>query len=233
MNVFLVSAHPEPKSFNSAMARQIVDVMTEAGHEVVVSDLYAMNFNPVASAADFTARSNPDYLVYALEQRNGVKAGTIAPDIARELDKLDSCDLLILNFPVFWFSTPAILKGWIDRVLVSGRSYGGMRFYERGGFAGKRAAVSISLGGRPHMFGDEGIHGQLTDMLRHLLRGTLYYVGFDVVPPFTAWHVPYVSDEDRQTILKEHREWLARIDTLEPMRFPRMDEFDERLYPKT
>jgi len=232
MNVFLVTAHPEPKSFNRAMADQTATVMRDAGHEVVVSDLYAMDFNPVASGADFEARHNPDYLVYALEQRHGVKAGTIAPDIQQELDKLEKCDLLVLNFPIFWFSTPAILKGWIDRVLVSGRTYGGMRFYENGGLAGRRAAVSVSLGGRPHMFGDEGIHGPLTDMLRHLLRGTLYYVGFEVVPPFTAWHVPYVSDEDRGMILREHRDWLARIETLEPMRFPRMDDFDERLYAK-
>lgn len=62
-----------------------------------------------------------------------------------ELDKLLACDLLVLSFPVFWFSVPAILKGWIDRVLVSGSVYGGMRFYDRGGFKGKRAV------GRRHL----------------------------------------------------------------------------------
>ena len=232
MNVFIVAAHPEPKSFNVAMRDQAADFFRAAGHEVAVSDLYAMNFNPVAGAADFGERRDPDYLVYALEQRHGVETGTIAPDIARELEKLLWCDVLFLNFPVFWFSTPAILKGWIDRVLVSGRTYGGMRFYENGGLAGKQALVSISLGGRPHMFGEKAIHGRLEDMLRHLLRGTLHYVGFEVMPPFVAWHVPYISDEERGAILRDHRDWLARAHSLEPLRFPRMDEFDERLYPK-
>ena len=66
----------------------IVATLQGAGHDVQVSDLYAMNWNPVASAADFQARSNPDYLIYALEQREAVKAGVIAADIAAELDKL-------------------------------------------------------------------------------------------------------------------------------------------------
>ncbi|MBA5790674.1 NAD(P)H-dependent oxidoreductase, partial [Escherichia coli] len=73
------------------------------------------------SAADFGVRKNPDYLVYALEQRENVAAHAIAPDIAAELDKLAACDLLILSFPLFWCSVPAIMKGWIDRVLVSGK----------------------------------------------------------------------------------------------------------------
>ena len=231
MNVFVVSAHPEPKSFNTAMRDQTVEVLRADGHEVVVSDLYEMDFNPIASAADFGAPTNPDYLVYALEQRNGVKTGSIAPDIAAELEKLFWCDLLVLNFPLFWFSTPAILKGWIDRVLVSGRTYGGKRFYENGGLAGRRAVVNLSLGGREHMFGETAIHGPLNDMLRHLLRGTLYYVGFQVLPPFVAWHIPYLSDEQRTAILHDHRDWLGTIDTLEPLEFPRMDQFDERLYP--
>jgi hypothetical protein len=87
---------------------------------VQVSDLYAMQWNPVASAADFSPRENPDYLVYALEQRLGVKKQSIAADIQGELHKLLWAYLLIRNFPIFWFSAPAMLKGWIDRVLVSG-----------------------------------------------------------------------------------------------------------------
>ncbi|MFT2568389.1 NAD(P)H-dependent oxidoreductase, partial [Escherichia coli] len=53
MNVLIVFAHNEPHSFNAAMKNLAVDVMRSKGHEVVVSDLYAMNFNPVASASDF------------------------------------------------------------------------------------------------------------------------------------------------------------------------------------
>ncbi|BAO62110.1 NAD(P)H dehydrogenase [Pseudomonas protegens Cab57] len=231
MNVLIVHAHPEPQSFTAALRDQARSTLEAQGHQVQVSDLYAMNWNPVASAADFASRDNPDYLVYALEQRLGVKNQSIALDIQAELDKLLWADLLILNFPVFWFSVPAMLKGWIDRVLVSGVCYGGKRFYDQGGLAGKKALVTLTLGGREHMFGEGAIHGPLQDMLRPLLRGTLAYVGYDVLEPFVAWHVPYISQEAREAFLHSYRQRLQHLADDQPLVFPRLDQFDEALYP--
>lgn len=231
MKVLIVHAHPESQSFTAALRDLARETLEGQGHEVQVSDLYAMNWNPVASAADFTERANPDYLVYALEQREGVKRGQLAADIQAELDKLLWADLLILNFPLYWFSVPAMLKGWIDRVLVSGVCYGGKRFYDQGGLAGKKALVSLTLGGREHMFGEGAIHGPLEDMLRPLLRGTLAYVGMDVLEPFVAWHVPYISHQAREDFLRAYQQRLQGLAEDVPLTFPRLEQFDERLYP--
>ncbi|VWB89262.1 NAD(P)H-dependent oxidoreductase [Burkholderia lata] len=231
MKALIVHAHPEPRSFSAAMKTVAQEELERDGHEVQVSDLYGMRFNPVASAEDFLQRADPDYCVYALEQRHAVKTGSLSADIRTELDKLWWCDLLLLNFPIFWFSTPAILKGWIDRVLVSGVVYGGKRFYDRGGLRGKRALVSVTLGGQEHMFGSQSIHGPLQDMLRHLLQGTLAYTGLQVHAPFVAWHVPYVSDDARRLILKEWRSRLQSLDAEECLRFPSLDDFTDALYP--
>lgn len=231
MNVLIVHSHNEPKSFNTALYRLAVDTLRGQGHDVQVSDLYAMAWNPVASAADFHARSNPDYLVYALEQREAVKSGTLAPDIQEELDKLLWADLLILNFPIYWFSVPAILKGWFDRVLVSGKCYGGLRFYDQGGLADKKVLVTLTLGGRPHMFGEGAVHGPLEDMLRPILRGTLAYTGMQVLPPFVAWHVPYISDKERGEFLDQYRQRLIGVENDVPLEFPRLSQFDNNLYP--
>ena len=231
MKVLIVHAHPEPQSFTAALRDQATATLQAQGHEVQVSDLYAMNWNPVASASDFTSRENPDYLVYALEQRLGVKSQSIAADIQQELDKLLWADLLILNFPIFWFSAPAMLKGWIDRVLVSGVCYGGKRFYDQGGLAGKKALVTVTLGGREHMFGEGAIHGPLEDMLRPILRGTLAYVGFEVLEPFVAWHVPYISAEARQAFLHSYQQRLEGLADDQPLVFPKLAQFDEALYP--
>lgn len=231
MNVLIVHAHPEPQSFTAALRDQARSTLEALGHQVQVSDLYAMDWNPVASAADFARRDNPEYLVYALEQRVGVKNGGIAADIQGELDKLLWADLLILNFPVYWFSVPAMLKGWIDRVLVSGVCYGGKRFYDQGGLVGKKALLSLTLGGREHMFGQGAIHGPLEDMLRPLLRGTLAYVGCQVLEPFVAWHVPYISQDAREGFLAQYRQRLERIDDEQPLVFPRLEQFDDALYP--
>ena len=233
MKVLIVHAHPEPQSFTAALRDKAVATLEAQGHEVQVSDLYNMNWNPVASDADFSNRENPEYLVYALEQRLGVKSQSLAADIQAELDKLLWADLLILNFPIFWFSAPAMLKGWIDRVLVSGICYGGKRFYDQGGLAGKKALVTVTLGGREHMFGEGAIHGPLEDMLRPILRGTLAYVGFDVLVPFVAWHVPYISDEARQQFLVDYGQRLQHLSDDQPLVFPKLAQFDDKLYPLT
>ena len=232
MNVLIVHAHNEPQSFNSAMARLAVEVLEGQGHTVQVSDLHAMGFNPVASAEDFQQRANDDYLVYALEQRHAVNNGSLAADIVAELDKIRWADLIILNFPIYWFSMPAILKGWIDRVFVSGYCYGGTRIYDRGGLKGKRAMLSFSLGGQAHMFGPDAVHGELDTLLRPIQRGVLGYVGLAVLPPFVAFHVPYISEEARLQYLAQYRRHLLTLDERAPLVFPSLDDFDANLRPK-
>lgn len=231
MNVLIVHAHPEPQSFTTAMKDAAVEELAAHDHSVEVSDLYAMGFDPVAKAADFAVRRNPDYLVYALEQRHAQERSALAPDIDAELHKLIRADLIILSFPLFWFSVPAILKGWIDRVMVSGICYGGKRFYDRGGLRGKRMLAAFTLGGSEHMFGPDALHGEIEVMLRPLLRGTFYYVGCTVLPPFIAWHVPYIKDEVRSAYLAAYRRYLAGLDDLEPLHFPSLEDFDHQLNP--
>jgi NAD(P)H dehydrogenase (quinone) len=233
MRVHLVHAHPEPRSFVAAMRDVMLGGFRAQGAEVTLADLYAMRFNPVASAADFQARRNDAHLTYALEQRHAYATGTLAPDITAEVERVLAADLLAFTFPIFWFSVPAILKGWIDRVLLSGPFYGGRRLYGRGGLAGKRAFAAMSLGGRPHMFGPGGIHGELeTGMLRHFFQGTLGYVGLAVHRPFTAYHVPYIDASARAALLAELAQAVRELDRRAYLPMPDMADFDELLAPR-
>ena len=229
MNVLIVHAHPEAQSFTSAMKSAAVADFTAAGHTVVVSDLYAMNWNPVASAADFGTRGNAEYLNYALEQRANVDAQTLAPDIEAELKKLEAADLVIFSFPLYWFSVPAILKGWFDRVLVSGRVYGGRRFYDQGGLKGKHAMLALTCGGRDYMLAEGGIHGDIDKILMPVLQGTLAYTGMTVLPTFVGYHVPYLTQEARGDILQNFREHVANWQQLQPMSMPVLAAFDREM----
>lgn len=228
-NVLIVHAHPEPKSFVSSMKDTVVATLERQGANIQESDLYGMAFNPVASSRDFQSRRDEDYLNYALEQRNAVKSRTLAPDIQQELDKVLWADLVVFCFPVYWFSVPAILKGWIDRVMVSGLCYGGKRIYDQGGLRGKPALPVFALGGQDHMFGKGSIHGDLEfGMLRHFLQGTLGYLGFDVAEPVVGWRVPYISDEDRNSILVTLRTAVENLEDRARLPMPSTRDFGPR-----
>lgn len=228
----IVHAHPEPHSFCTAMAHDARSRLTSRGDNVSFSDLYALDFDPVVRASDFTERARQDYLVYALEQRHALEHDTVAPDIRREVDALMASDVLLLVFPLYWFSVPALIKGWIDRCFLSGALYGGKRIYGRGGMVGKRAAIGVTLGGREHMFGAQGIHGELAHgMLRHLLQGTLGYVGYEVLEPFFAWHVPYCSPAERAATLARWGDFVDGIDGQPVMTMPRLEDYDDVFRP--
>ncbi|TCG04879.1 NAD(P)H dehydrogenase [Paraburkholderia steynii] len=231
-SVHIVHAHPEPRSFCTAMAHDARRLLTARGDHVSFSDLYALVFDPVVRASDFTARANQDYLVYALEQRHAREHDAVAPDIQREVDALLASDTLMLVFPLYWFSVPALVKGWIDRCFLSGALYGGKRIYGRGGMVGKRAVIGVTLGGREHMFGAQGIHGELArGMLRHLLQGTLGYVGYEVLEPFFAWHVPYCSPAERADTLTRWGNFVERLDEQPSMTMPRLEDYDDIFRP--
>ena len=226
---YVVFAHPEPRSFTAAMRDVVRDTLHAAGWTVAGADLYALRFDPVASAEDFRMRRDADYLVYAREQRHAVEAGSLAEDIRVHVDAILGSELIVLVFPVFWFSVPAILKGWIDRVFLSGLFYGGRRVYGRGGMSGKRALVVASLGAREQMFGRDAIHGELHGMLRHLMQGTLGYVGFEVLQPFFAYHVPYITSDARGELLCELAAHVGRLDELPLLPMPSLADYDEQL----
>src|SRR5437868_2659483 len=78
--VLIVHAHPEPQSFSAAMKNAAESELLRLGCEVRTTDLYAIGFNPVARAEDFENRAQPDYLTYALEQRNAFTTKTLAAD---------------------------------------------------------------------------------------------------------------------------------------------------------
>lgn len=228
----IVYAHPEPNSFVAAMRDTTKEALESQGWQTSVTDLRAIDFEPVASASDFGTRSRPDHLVYPLEQRHGYENKTLAPDILAEVEAVRNADLLVLVFPIFWYSVPAQMKGWIDRVFLSGAFYGGTRVYDRGGMKGKHAMVVASLGGRDYMFAPGSIHGDLKGMMRHLLQGTLGYVGYSVYDPFFAYHVPYVDNTTRAGMLMSLWNEIQGIETRPVLQMPSLDDFDHEFRPK-
>ena len=228
MNAFIVYAHPESKSFNGALLQRAKETLTALGHDVRVSDLYGMKFDPVSDQRNFTGRKEPAHFKQQLEELHAVESGGFAPEIAAEMEKLRWCDLLILQCPLWWFGLPGILKGWVDRVFAMGFAYGGGRWYSRGPFVGKRAMLSLTTGGPALMYGPDGVNGDIDQILYPIQHGMLYFTGFSVLPPFIAWSVARVEGAQRQSYLDAWAERLQRVSDTQPMPFPPLEAYDEK-----
>ena len=167
MNVLVVYAHPEPKSFNGAMKDLAVESLTRAGHDVVVSDLYAMGFNPAAGPGDIDGeRNDREFFSLQREQTAAYEAGALAQDISVEIEKLRNADFVIFQFPVWWVGMPAILKGWADRVFARGFAYLPGRKYDTGMFKGKLAMVAATTGTSADTYAPDGIDGDISSIAR-------------------------------------------------------------------
>ena len=99
MRVFVVHAHHEPTSFNGALTREAVASLGAAGHEVVVSDLYAMGFDPVSDRRNFRTVRDPERLKQQNEESHASACDGYVGELQAEMDKLAWCDALVLQFP--------------------------------------------------------------------------------------------------------------------------------------
>jgi len=211
LRFFIVHAHHEPTSFNGAMTREGVAALAAAGHEVVVSDLYAMNFDPVSDRRNFTTVANPERLRQQSEEAYASEHDGFVAELKAEMEKLAWCDVLILQFPLWWLGLPAILKGWVDRVLAVGKTYGGGRHFNKGVFRGKRALCALTVGGSEITYSDAGMYAPIETVLYPINHGILGFVGFTVLDPFVVYAPVRQSDEERRAHLARYRERVLAI----------------------
>jgi NAD(P)H dehydrogenase (quinone) len=219
MNVLIVYAHPEPRSLNGAIRDFCVERLRRAGHDVQVSDLYAMHWKASVDAADFPDRNTSEPLNLSAASKHAYETATQTSDVAAEQEKLLQADALILQFPMWWFSMPAILKGWVDRVFAYGLAYGvgehshqkwGDRYGE-GTFKGKRAMLTVTVGGWAEHYSARGINGRMDDILFPINHGVLHYPGFDVLPSYVIYQTGWLDEPRYQRTLVELG---ARLDAL-------------------
>ena len=217
MRVLIVLAHPEPQSYNGALFDTAIATLEAAGHSVSTSDLYRMDFDPVSSRKNFSSVKDPDYLKLQVEELHASEGGGFAPDLEAELAKLEAADLVIWQFPLWWFGLPAILKGWVDRVFAMGRAYGGGRVYDTGMFKGKRALLSLTTGGPEGAYTAEGFNGDLDAILRPIHRGILQFTGFAVLAPHVVYAPVRAEAAQREAWLQAWAERLRRIESEQPI----------------
>lgn len=165
MHALIVVANPEPASLTHSLARQVGQGLLQANpaDTFEIADLFAEGFDPRFNLADralFRAQ------------------GAVPQDVLVEQARIDAADTLVLVFPIYWWSMPALLKGWIDRVFTGGWAYDS----QEGKLVKKLRHLRVhlvALGG-----GDAGTlerHGYAKAMQTQIDHGIFDYCGAQVI----------------------------------------------------
>ena len=224
--ILIVHAHHEPQSFSSALARRFAEVMEEEGHEVAWSDLYAMGFDPVSSRKNFTTVADAEYFKQQAEETYASQHGGFSPDLDAEMAKVESADLMVFSFPLWWFAMPAILKGWVDRVFAYGRIYGNGQLYENGiGAAKAKALVLMTTGGPAGMYDGWGLNPSMGSLLQPIHHGVFWFNGFLPLDPFISWAPAHVSQEERDSQVDQLAERARGVFEEPVIELPTLEDF--------
>ncbi len=235
MKGLIVLAHPEGKSYNAALARTTQGVLQSKGYEVRLSDLYGQGFAADEHGRHFSRRADPSRFDAQTEQRFSADLNTLPLEVQKELDDLLWADLVVLQFPLWWFGMPAILKGWMDRVFVYGKLYSSRRRLHSGVCAGKRAILSVTAGASGDACAPDGQEGD-TRLILWPIHYALHYVGFTVLEPAIVTDVRSGrtgSDAERQKIhlqdrVRAHRATFENLDARPVIAFNQAEDWDER-----
>ncbi|MBZ5753746.1 NAD(P)H-dependent oxidoreductase [Metabacillus rhizolycopersici] len=184
MKHLIVYAHPYPESLNHAILETTVNTLKKNGHEVVVRDLYALDFQPVLKPEDTAA----------------MKAGNTPNDIKTEQEFIAEADVITFIYPIWWTGLPAILKGYVDRVFAFGFAYsagpeGVIKLLE-----GKKGLI-INTHGTPNEIYDE--IGMTAGLKVTSDTGIFNFTGIEPVDHILFGSIGYLDEEAYKGMLKK------------------------------
>lgn len=227
----IVLAHPDQRSFNGSWAAETLRASEALGHNVILSDLVAMGFDPVERASHY-AENYEEIFDTLKAQETASQRNQLSADVAAEINKIRAADRIIFHFPIWWFGPPAILKGWFDRVLANGALHNSKDRFDAGLCKGKKALFCVTTGSTSVESAFDGKEGDV-QMLLWPLAYAMRYVGFTVLKPHIVHGVHgYHKGDAKQNLkirlkkqLAEHQDLIANFDTLAEIPFNLDSEF--------
>lgn len=189
MKALVIFAHPSPQSYNAAILDAVKAELGQQQVEVRVKDLYQMNWNSTLGLSD-------------LQQ---IYSGGLPEDIAQEQADIKWADALILIGPVWWWTLPAIMKGYIDRVMTYGFAYTFGEKGMQGLLTGKRVVV-ITTSGQDERSATAS--GMIESIKKGFVNAVFGNCGFAPIAYKNCYAVVTISDEERKRYLEEVREFV-------------------------
>ncbi|MFN3397903.1 MAG: NAD(P)H-dependent oxidoreductase [Sulfurimicrobium sp.] len=166
MKVLIVTAHPQHDSFTQALAQRFAAGVNASGHDAEIADLYGEGFDPVVS----------------VQELESWKAGQVSPEIRAWQERVKRSDGLVLAYPVWWSTPPAILSGWLQRVLTQGFAFQHIDGRTEGQLK-LRAQMLVNVGSRQRTNVD------LATLYLEPMLGVLRYCGMEILPTQANWGV--------------------------------------------
>lgn len=185
MKHLIIYAHPNERSLNHHFRQTVEKTLAQNNHEIVVRDLYKINFNPILSLEDMA------------DQRKGI----VADDVKQEQDFISWANSITFIYPIWWTGMPAMMKGYIDRVFSYGFAYRYDHGIQRGLLVGKLAYIINSHGKSNAEYHEIGMDEALKLTSD---KGIFKYCGLDIKQHF------FFDKADRTTI-DNVENWTSKI----------------------
>jgi len=228
-----VYAHPRRDSLGERIFREGTHALAES-HTVLTSDLYVQNFDPVLRESDLGQLAGTEGN-FAELLGDAYAARQLPEDVRAEQQKVAEAELLIFQFPLWWYGMPAMLKGWFDRVLTAGFAHGDLDEqtglplrYGDGGLSGRKALIVVTAGDDERTLGPRGISGDLDALLFPLTHGVLWYTGVPTLPLHAVFDADDMSGAAVERELARLRERLSLIRGERPQLYRRLQDNEYR-----
>ena len=241
MTVLVVTAHPDKNSFTHTWAKESVTAAKNLGHEVLLSDIYTMQFDPIERAEHYESTlPNNKFDVLKTQEFHSYE-NSLPSEVLTEIDKLMVSELIIFHFPIWWFGPPAALKGWMERVFANGATHDSKNRFDQGKLKGKRAQFFVTTGASEQETSFNGKEGDI-QMLLWPISYTLRYLGIDVLPykiinSMHGYHADIRQKQLEKKLedeLKNHPMNITKCFNVEPLAFNEDADFtDDGLIKET
>jgi NAD(P)H dehydrogenase (quinone) len=194
MKINIIYSNHHGGNFNSQLLDTLKHWLLNKGHELVIRDLYQMNFNPVLTKHDFERMA----------------AGNTPEDIAKEQDMVKWADVMIFMYPVWWGGMPAILKGYIDRIFTSGFAYhsNGSGTYP---LLNDKKAIIMSTMGQARADYEKGMFAAMNLVN---VEGIFRFCGVEVVDQLYFPSIHSVSESEKEAYLQQAIEIMDKTEEL-------------------
>jgi len=225
----VILAHPCQKSYTASLRDTAVKKLKDMGFEVLESDLYKMKFNPVVDSQDFDEPKKEGFFSVSDEMKKAYDKNELEKDIVEEIKKVDKADYIFFVCPLWCGSFPAIMKGWMERVMQRGFAFDMNHFFEKGYLKGKKAGIIVTTGAPREFFQKKGPHTAGMDINENFMHMMISFswMGMDSLPVFATYAVEMVDESERKDYIKELDSWLGNIENIKRYENPELSKQSE------